>query len=154
MYGVTQIDICEEITVITLTNMPLNLEVAVETFNRLAEARIDIDMISQTSPVGDRVSISFTCPDKDLRQVLDITKSLKEAHPKISSLVSSGNAKIQLFGQEMRGEPGVFARALSALDRAKVEPQLITTSEVDISLLVTASYLCTAKDALTSTFEI
>ena len=154
MYGVTQIDVCEDVSVVTLTNMPLSLGVAVEVFGRMAEVGVNIDMISQTSPVGDRVSISFTCLDQDLLKVLDIAKSIKESHPKISSLVSSGNAKLQLYGEGMRGEPGVFARAIRALGLTGVEPQLITTSEIDISLLVSAAALPAARDALKSAFEL
>ncbi|MCL2579601.1 MAG: hypothetical protein FWE32_06170 [Oscillospiraceae bacterium] len=154
MHGVSQIDICEDVTVVTLTNMPLSLGVAVEAFSRIADAKIDIDMISQTSPAGDRVNLSFTCLDQDLRKVLEITKGIKKRYPKIESLVSSGNVKIQLFGEEMRGMPGVFARALHALSDAKVEPQLITTSEIDISLLIVVSSLPAAMESLTSAFNI
>ena len=154
MYGVSQIDISEDVTVVTLNNMPLSVGVAASVFARMGEAGVLIDMVSQTSPIGDRVNISFTCPDKDLRNVLDITKQAKEQHPNVTSLASSGNAKIQLYGDEMRKQSGVFARALSALSDAGVEPQLITTSEVDISLLVTAHCLPGAKAALEAAFEL
>jgi len=154
MYGVTQIDVCEDVAVVTLTNMPLSLSVAVKAFGQMASTGVNIDMISQTSPVGDRVSISFTCPDRDLLKVLDIAKGIKKSHPKVSSLVSSGNAKLSLYGEEMREEAGVFARAIRALDLVKVEPQLITTSEIDISLLVSAASLPAAKDVLREAFEI
>jgi len=154
MHGVSQIDIMEDVTVVTLNNMPLGLGVAASVFARMGQSGVLIDMVSQTSPIGDRVNISFTCPDKDLRSVLDITKQAREQHPNVTSLASGGNAKIQLYGDEMRGQPGVFARALSALSDAGIELQLITTSEVDISLLVSAPCLPGAKAALEKAFGL
>ena len=154
MYGVSKLDICEDVTVVTLNKVPLNLSVAADFFTGLGQAGIIIDMISQTSPVGERVSIAFTCLDADLRGVLDAVKKLRETHPDVSSLVSSGNVKLQLFGEEMRTASGVFARALSALAGAGVEPQLITTSEVDISLLILAPCLPGAKAALEGAFKL
>ena len=109
MYGVSKLDICEDVAVVTLNKMPLNLSVAADFFTGLGQADIIIDMVSQTSPVGERVSIAFTCLDADLRGVLDAAKKLREAYPDVSSLVSSGNVKLQLFGEEMRTASGVFA---------------------------------------------
>ena len=154
MYGVSKLNICEDVAVVTLNKMPLNLSVAAEFFAGLGQKGIVIDMISQTSPVGEKVSLAFTCLDADLRGVLDAVKILREAHPGISSLVSSGNVKVQLFGEEMRTASGVFARALGTLAQAGAEPQLITTSEIDISLLISASCLPSAKPALEQAFEL
>ena len=154
MYGVSKLDICEDVAVVTLNNVPLDLDVAVDFFTGIGQAGIVIDMISQTSPVGERVSIAFTCLDADLRAVLDAVKKMREVHPGVTSLVSSGNVKVQLFGQEMRTASGVFARALGALAQAEIEPQLITTSEVDISLLIPASCLPGAKAALEDAFKL
>ena len=155
MHGVSEIDICEDVSAVTLSGLPLDLGLAADIFTRLAEAMVVIDMVSQTLPVGGRVNISFTCRDKDLRAMLEVTKTLGKAHPGVSSLVNSGNVKIQLFGEEMVGQPGVFARAISALSAADVgSPKLVTTSEVDISFLVPAADLPKAKAALAAVFEI
>ena len=154
MYGVSQIDICEDVAVITLGNMPLDPALAADFFEQLGRAGIIIDMVSQASPVGERVSLAFTCLDADLRGVLDMTKQLSQAHPGISSMVSAGNVKVQLFGEEMRRQSGVFARALRALAGAGAEPQLVTTSEVDISLLLPAACLPEVQTALQKAFNI
>ena len=154
MYGVSKLNICEDVAVVTLNKMPLGLGVSADFFTGLGQAGIVIDMVSQTSPVGERVSVAFTCLDADLCGVLDAAKKLRQSYPEISSLVSSGNVKIQLFGEEMRTASGVFARALSALAQAGVEPQLITTSEIDISLLIPAPGLPGAKLALREAFGL
>jgi len=155
MHGVSQINICEDVAVVTLNNMPLELAPVSDVFSRLGQAGINIDMISQTSPPGNLVSISFTCLDSDLRGVLDVVKPLSQSHPGVSSMVSSGNVKIQLLGQEMREQPGVFARALAALCGAGAPPpRMVTTSEMDISLLVSADCLPLAKTVLNQAFEL
>lgn len=154
MYGVTRLTVCERISVVTFHKIPLATGLTADIFQRLADQDINIDMVSQTAPVGDSVSVSFTCADEDLRRVLDVSRTLRERHPQIKALVSSGNCKLQLFGEEMRAAPGVFARALAALAQSKVELLLITTSEIDISLLIAAADLDHSVQTLTQGFEL
>lgn len=154
MYGVTRLSFCEKIAVVTFHNIPLATGLAADIFQQLAQNNINIDMVSQTAPVGDVASISFTCADEDLRRVLDVSRVLREQYPQIKALVSSGNCKLQLFGEEMRTTPGVFARALSALAQSKVELLLVTTSEIDISLLIAATDLEVAVQALNQDFGL
>jgi len=152
MYGVSRLDVCEDVAAVTFSRIPPDIGLISEIFLSFGEAGINIDMVTQTSPVGDAVDIAFTCLDKDLRAVLDISRGLREKYPRIKSLVSSGNCKIQLYGEEMREMCGVFARVLSVLARIGVEPQLIATSEVDISLLLTAVNAEPARRALQEEF--
>ncbi len=154
MHGVTRLSYCEKIAVVTFHNIPLATGLAAEIFQQLAQANINIDMVSQTAPVGETLSISFTCSDDDLRRVLDVSRKLREQYPQIKALVSSGNCKLQLYGEEMRTTPGVFARALSALAESNVELLLITTSEIDISLLIASTDLENAIQALNQSFAL
>jgi len=154
MYGVTHMDVCEEIALITFRKIPCHLPLISDIFARFATHDIVIDMISQTSPAGEFVSISFTCMESDMVKVLEISKELSQKYPQLKPMVSSGNCKIQLFGEEMRTASGVFARALSALAGTAVEVQQVSTSEVDISLLVTAVHLSEATQALRKSFAL
>jgi len=154
MYGVSRLDICEEIALITFRKIPSNLPLISDIFSRFAQEEIVIDMISQTAPAGEFVSISFTCMDQDMVKVLEISNRLSQKYPQLKPIVSSGNCKIRLFGEEMRIASGVFSRALRALSSTGVELQQITTSEVDISLLVPSVRLEEAVDALKSSFGI
>ena len=71
----------------------------------------------------------------------------------IKPLISGGNVKLQLFGEEMRTTPGVAARAIAALAKAEAELMLVTTSEVDISLLVTKAHSESAVEELKKEFS-
>lgn len=154
MYGVTHMDITEGIALITFRKIPCNLPLISDIFGRFAKNNIVIDMVSQTSPAGEFVSISFTCMESDLVAVLEISNDLNHKYPQVRPMVSSGNCKIRLYGEEMRDAPGVFARALAALTPIRMELQQITTSETDISLLITAVHCDRASAALRESFSL
>ena len=105
-------------------------------FSDLASAGINVDMISQTAPQGRTVDLSFTIPSCDLLAVLDILNHFREAHPSVRPMMSNGNCKIQLYGDQMRELCGVAASVVSAVAQSGADLMLITTSEVDISLLI------------------
>lgn len=154
MFGVSKIDAFESVALVSFKKIPAETTLITEIFQYYAEHGINLDMISQTSPLSDRVSISFSCFEQDMVKILSLTKSFAETHPDLRPLVSSGKSKIYIFGEEMRQTPGVFARAMAALSKTTVEPQLITTSEVDISLLVPSVQLEEALDALKAEFQV
>lgn len=154
MYGVTRIDSFEGVALISFKKIPADTKLLADIFQHYAQNNINLDMISQTSPISNHVSISFSCFESDMVKVLAISKQLKEKYPDLRPMVSSGNCKLYVYGEDMRQTPGVFARAMNCLSETTVEPQLVTTSEVDISLLVTAAQLDEAYSALRKAFEI
>lgn len=154
MHGVTRIDVFEGVALVSFKKIPLDTGLLADIFRQFGDSGVNLDMISQTSPISDRVSVSFTCYGADMVKVLAVSKGLRESHPELLPMVSSGNGKLYLFGEEMRSTPGVFARVMDCLNRAGVEPQLVTTSEVDISLLVADARLDEAYAALKAAFAV
>ncbi|MDL2233139.1 ACT domain-containing protein [Ruminococcaceae bacterium OttesenSCG-928-L11] len=154
MYGITRIDTIDEVTLVSFPSIPVDLPLLAEIFTAVADEDILIDMVSQTAPVGDKIGIAFTCMDSDMVKVLELTRQLQAKYPKIKPLVSNGNSKIQLYGEEMRVTPGVFARMLSCLAGLDIEIKQVTTSEVDISLLVSEADLEQSVDALAKGFGL
>jgi len=73
---------------------------------------------------------------------------------KTSPLISVGYSKLNLFGEEMVTSCGVASRALNALATEGIEVLLITTSDLDISLLVRAENEDAAYDALKKAYEL
>ena len=73
---------------------------------------------------------------------------------KAAPLISVGYSKLNLFGEEMVTSCGVAARALNALAMAGIEVLLITTSDLDISLLVRAENEDAAYEALKKAYEL
>lgn len=73
---------------------------------------------------------------------------MREINPNLKFSVSSGNCKISVFSEAMRGCPGYSAKIFSALSAHETDIRMVTTSEVDISLLVTESDKETAIAAI------
>lgn len=154
MYGVTKIDVIEEVALISFNKIPVDIPLLAEIFTSYGRENILVDMISQTAPVGNEISIAFTCMDADMVKILQLSRELRVKYPQIRPMVTSGNCKIQLYGQEMRSTPGVFAKLLECLSGLSVELKQVTTSEVDISLLVSEAHLAEAFAAVKKAFEV
>lgn len=127
-----------DITLITLQNCPSDLKFIADVFLNIADFSVDVDMISLAPTQGSFTSVSFTIADNDLGKILTFTSELHEKS-NIKTIVSSGNCKISVYDQGMKNSPGVAAEVFRAAATAETDIRIITTSEVDISLLVTAA---------------
>ncbi len=154
MNGVSQITVTEDVSLITFHRVPNNFKLIADIFSAFGRQHIDIDMISQTAPHGNQVSISFTVGAADTVKVLEVAKSFRDRPNSIKPMVSTGNVKLRLYGGEMQGMPGVAAAAMTAIANINAQVSLITTSESDISFLVTQTYLDEAVAALEQEFGV
>lgn len=127
-----------DITLITLQNCPSDLSFTADVFRKIAGFGVDVDMISLAPTHGAYTSISFTIADNDLGKILAFTSDLHD-NSNIKTIVSSGNCKISVYDQGMKNSPGVAAGVFAAAAKVETDIRIITTSEVDISLLVTAA---------------
>ncbi|MCD8160662.1 MAG: hypothetical protein LUE61_05685 [Clostridiales bacterium] len=143
--AISKITYANNITLITLADLPCDSAVVASVLTAFAQAQVDVDMISQTAPQGGEMRLSFTISDDSLGDALTILGGLRKEHPSIKPEVLPGNCKLGFFDTGMLHCPGVAADVFSTLSRAGIQMELITTSEVDISLLVAAHY---ATDAL------
>ena len=66
-------------------------------------------------------------------------KFLEFTKGKMKAVVSSGNSKISIYDEPMRNTPGMAAKVFGAAARANTDIRIITTSEVEIALLVTSA---------------
>lgn len=120
-----------------------------------ADNGVVVDMISQSAPHGTTIDFSFTAFSRDLPLVMKaISAANLNRDGKSSPLISVGYSKLNLFGEEMVTSCGVAARALSALAKAEIEVLLITTSDLDISLLVRSENEDAALELLSQTFAL
>lgn len=136
MKAVDNISIIENVTLISINDSPDDFKIVAQIFEMLSNAGIDVDMISQNPPQRKTSNLSFTVNDDDLGKVFETASKLRELHPELKLAISSGNTKISIFGEGMKNCPGVAAKVFSAIADANVEVRMITTSEVDISVLV------------------
>ena len=151
MYGVSKISSEQDILLTTFPGAQYSAQSLAEHLNVFAKAGIVVDMICQSAPRGDSVDFSFTTSYDNFAAVMKAIPAAAKANP---PLISGGYSKINLFGEEMVISCGVAARALAALAEAGVEIALITTSDLDISLLVRQQDEDAALNALTAAFEL
>lgn len=131
-----EISVTENITLISLNDSPSDIAVTAKIFEFLSKDGIDVDMISQIPPHASTPCLSFTVNDDDLGKVFSAASKLREFLPEVKLGISSGNSKISVFGEEMRKCPGVASKVFTAIAESGTEARMITTSEVDISILV------------------
>ena len=141
---------------ITVTNVPNNPGVAARVFAVVAEVGANIDMIVQNIPVSDptKANITFTLPEDHARAALD---ALGEARAEIGYDELRYNpdiGKLSLIGVGMRTNPGVSARLFSALSNAGINIDLISTSEIRLSVVTRLADLDRAVQAVHTAFGL
>ena len=122
-------------------------------FDMISTNNIDVDMISQTPPHSNKPHLSFTVSGDDLGKILELSAKIRELYPDIKLSVSNGNCKISVFGEAMKGQPGVAAKVFAAAAKANTDIIMITTSEVDISMLVPQSDLTATLESIKGAFN-
>ena len=141
---------------ITVTNVPNNPGVAARVFAVVAEVGANIDMIVQNIPVSDptKANITFTLPEDHACAALD---ALGEARGEIGYDELRYNpdiGKLSLIGVGMRTNPGVSARLFSALSDAGINIDLISTSEIRLSVVTRLEDLDRAVQAVHTAFGL
>lgn len=147
MNGVSRLTAQDNIMLVSIKDAGASLMSS--TLTDLAEAGVVVDMISQTPPVGSTFSFSFTASYDDFDRALKAIGTAKQGHHGNLPMISGGYAKVNLFGEEMADRVGVAAQALAALCAAEVDIAMITTSDLDISLLVRSEDADVAGQKLT-----
>ncbi|MCI8407000.1 MAG: ACT domain-containing protein [Oscillospiraceae bacterium] len=152
MKVISKISLTENVAIVSFEKVPARIGFLSDLFDRVARAGINVDMISQTAPKGEQNTLAFTVSDGDVPRILSTVTALKGGESGMMPLVSSGNIKISLYGEEMPSKVGVAAEVFSILKEAGIDLLLITTSDVDISLVVSGpngdAALCALESAL------
>jgi aspartate kinase len=139
---------------ITLRGVEDKPGVAAAIFGPLAKSGINVDMIVQ-SKSGRATDITFTVPTADYERSKAMIEGLRTGAVKIESVSGSTDiAKISVVGIGMRSHSGVAADAFAALASRGINIQLITTSEIKISMLIDAAYTELAVRTLHSAYEL
>ena len=126
---------------ITVVGVPDRVGTAARIFGIIAEADINIDMIVQnvSAIATGRTDISFTLPGADGQRALEMLRSAQDALGFQELLYDDRIGKVSVIGAGMRSHPGVSAKFFAALAEAGVNIQMITTSEIRISVVVDQS---------------
>lgn len=134
---ISKIWVRDDVVLITIKNLPSDLANIVRIFEAFASRQINIDLINQTPQNSSAFTdLSFTISEADLSGALELVALFRQDRKDIKVDVSPGNTKITVYGEAMRDAPGFAAGLFRALCETGTEIRLITTSEIDISLLI------------------
>ncbi|MCI5668911.1 MAG: aspartate kinase [Oscillospiraceae bacterium] len=132
------ITVTENVSAVTFNNVPLYKTIMEDTLTAVAEAGINIDMISMTAPTSERFGFGFTLDDDDMPKLLGVIKTLKERHD-ITPMINSTNRKIVIKTGEMEAQAGFAAKVFNLLNKIDAMILLITTGIDEISVLIRES---------------
>lgn len=132
------ITVTENVSAVTFNNVPLYKTIMEDTLTAVAEAGINIDMISMTAPTSERFGFGFTLDDDDMPKLLGVVKKLKEKHD-ITPMINSSNRKIVIKTGEMEAQAGFAAKVFNLLNKIDAMILLITTGVDEISVLIRES---------------
>jgi aspartate kinase len=141
---------------VTVVNVPDKPGEAAAIFRELAAGEINIDMIVQNISTGGtgRTDVSFTLPATDGPTALATLKKVQDQIGFTDLLYDDHIGKLSLIGAGMRSHPGVSARFFTALADAGVNVEMISTSEIRISVICRDTDLDTAVRAVHDAFEL
>ncbi|NAZ81859.1 aspartate kinase [Kineococcus sp. R8] len=141
---------------ITVVGVPDTPGTAAAIFEAVAEAEINIDMIVQNNSVGasGRADISFTLPKAEGATAVAALDKVKTGIGFERVEYDDQIGKVSLIGVGMRSHPGVSARFFKALGAQKINMEMISTSEIRISVVTRADELDDAVRAVHTAFEL
>ena len=140
---------------ITLVNVADQPGIAASIFGPLSEAEINVDMIVQNvSPDGETTNMTFTVTEADFDRAVAMLEGRKDELRYQQILADRNVVKISVVGVGMRSHAGVAQRMFSALAERSVNIQVISTSEIKVSVLISEDYLELALRALHTAYGL
>jgi aspartate kinase len=140
---------------ISLFGLPDHPGVSSEIFGRLADANVNVDMIVQShARHAGAANMEFTVGKRDAARALEIVRAAQEAIGFEDVAVDGDVAKVSVIGVGMRSHAGVAKTMFGALAEKGVNIQVISTSEIKISVLIDAAYTELAVRALHAAYGL
>ena len=139
---------------ITILGVPDRPGVVRTIFGAISAANIVVDMIVQNVATDGVTEVSFTVSDDDLEQVLGVALDASKAVGAAGVTHDAEVAKVSVVGLGMRTHTGVAREMFDALAEAGINIQMITTSEIKISVLVARSSASEALRVVHRAFEL
>ena len=141
-----------KITIIDVEDKP---GVAAEIFKELASSSVNVDMIVQNNFIERKMTnITFTVPMTDLKKSLGVLEELKKRIVYSKVLDEQNLSKVSIIGSGMRNQPGIAAKMFDCLSNNNINIEVISTSEIKISVLIDRNKTEAAVNALHSVFNL
>ncbi len=126
--------------------------IAAEIFKALANENINVDMIVQTIGEDDKTNLDFTVPQNELELVKKVMDRFKHEYQKIE--YDPDVAKVSVVGVGMKSHSGVASRAFETMAKENINIEMISTSEIKISMIIDEKYGELAVRALHAAYEL
>ena len=140
---------------LTLVRVPDQPGIAAAIFGPLAEANVNVDMIVQNvSEDGRSTDVTFTVPRGDLARAQGVLEGLREELGIDQLIPDDTVVKVSVIGVGMRSHAGVAQSMFKALAENGINIQVITTSEIKVSVLIAEQYTELAVRALHSAYDL
>ena len=128
--------------------------IAYQILGAIADANIEVDMIIQNVGAEGTTDFSFTVPRGDYRQTLDLMNGLKESLGAAKVNGDDTVCKVSIVGVGMRSHSGVAATMFRSLAEEGINIQMISTSEIKVSVLIDEKYMELATRVLHKAFGL
>ena len=128
--------------------------IASDIFNKLADAEVNVDMIIQNKAVDDTTNIDFTVPVSDLFDAKEIVDTFVQDGEIKDDSYNEDICKVSVVGVGMRSHTGVAAKAFSTMADNNININMISTSEIKISMVIDEKYAELAVRGLHGTYEL
>jgi aspartate kinase len=140
---------------ITLTNVPDKPGVAYQILGPVAAANVDVDMIIQNQSVNGMTDFSFTVSRAEYQKAMDVLNGTVRGALNAGNVVGDPKiAKVSVVGIGMRSHVGIASQMFRTLSEEGINIQMISTSEIKISVVIEDKYLELAVRALHKAFDL
>lgn len=147
--GVAKDNNVARISIVGLQDTP---GIAFKIFNKLAQYKVNVDIILQSVGRDTTKDITFTVPKDQGKAAIEAIESIKDILEYKELSVDEEISKISIVGAGMESNPGVASKMFEALFDAGINIQMISTSEIKISVLIDAKYADRAVTAVHDAF--
>ena len=147
--GVAKDSNIARISVVGLEDTP---GIAFKLFNKLAQTHVNVDIILQSVGRDGTKDITFTVPKDQRADAVAAIESLKDILNYKDISIDETTAKISIVGAGMESHPGVASKMFEALYDAGINIQMISTSEIKISVLIDLKYADKAVEVVHDAF--
>jgi aspartate kinase len=139
---------------IVVQGVPDRPGLASQILDPIAKANINIDMIVQNASIDGLTDFSFTVERQDFKEALAIVENLRESIGAKAVFSDGRIAKVSVIGVGMRTHAGIAAKMFSTFADEGINIQMISTSEIKISVVIEEKYLELAVRALHEAFQL
>ncbi|MBB3211894.1 aspartate kinase [Herbaspirillum sp. Sphag1AN] len=140
---------------ITVLGVPDRPGIAYQILGPIADANIEVDMIIQNQSVEGKTDFTFTVPRAEYAKAVEVLNDSVKTHIGAASIVGDTKvSKVSVVGVGMRSHVGIASQMFRTLSEEGVNIQMISTSEIKISVLIDEKYMELAVRALHKAFDL